>query len=354
MDSIQREFGNDLQILLTNVQSEEHGDDEQKIRKSLDLVETRTGLPLNLPVIANNPWLDQSFPSRSVPQEVWIDSNGVVLAITGSEQVTRGNISAYLEGRPLVMKQKNDLFDFSTRVPLFVKGNGGNGDNFLARSLLTPFVDGIGYKSYQVFDSTTGRFTFLNTSLRKLLLTAYPVQMSVPESQQELKGEKANRMILPASFPTPDELSYCYELIIPVIKDPAATEKDMIRYLQQDLDRTFGLTVKVVRKELECWSLTSTPKTSKSFTKQGEPMRDLIPSSKRKFIQNLGMTEVVQILGTYLSIPLLNDTRLKTNIDIELPFFPEDEQATLQCLRDAGFRLQKVKRTLPVTVITMN
>ena len=349
MDSLQRQFGDKLQILLVNRRSREARDDEPKIRKIIDKVNEWTGREIKLPVTADNPWLDQAFPNTWIPHEVWLDTNGVVLSVTHAEAVNASNISAYFNGNLPDMHQKYDLPDIGDEQRLFINGHGGSGDNFLARSILTPYTEGIGGGGARTSDGITTHWSMLNAPFTTMLADAYPEAMSVSDNRLELKGEKTKFYITPRTKPIPRELIFCYDLVV-----ASATDAMLTNYLRQDLERAFGLKVRIVNREMTCWALGVGPGLRKSFTRNGEQLWELRDGAKRKFMQNQPVPAIVQVLDGWLSIPLIDETRLKTNIDMELPMDLQNEEAILQSLRQAGFTLRKVKRTLPVTVITMN
>lgn len=56
------------------------------------------------------------FPHKSIPHYVWISSKGKVVAITGSEDVNRQNIDAFVVGRNLSLPVKNDYPDHPTKT----------------------------------------------------------------------------------------------------------------------------------------------------------------------------------------------------------------------------------------------
>ncbi|MET0634557.1 MAG: TlpA disulfide reductase family protein [Chitinophagaceae bacterium] len=349
MDSLQKQFQHRIQVILVNSNSRKSGDDEKKIRKIIDGVSGRTGTPLGLPVSFDNPVLDGYFPHSYIPHEVWLDTNGVIMAITDAEEVTALNIKNYLDGRQLSLRSKVDDFNFDETKPLFLNGNGGSGEIFLSRSVFAPYTEGLGTQTGQVNTSATSRLYAFNQSFLQLLTMAYPEAMNVLSNRLILHGKRIAELVNNPRNPALISQRFCYDLVV-----PATTETRLYNYLRQDLERCFNLQVKMIKKRISCWSLTATPNTYLTYTRNGQPTWDLDPSSKIKFMQNQPVPTVVQILNTFLSIPLIDETGIKKSIDLKLPSDLDNETALIQALRDAGFRVTKTYRTLPVTILSIN
>ncbi len=157
MDSLKKEFGKELDILMVNTKSRSTGDNHDKLVNTLVKLKTRTGIAVTLPIVYNNSLLDSLFPNMIIPHEVWI-LRGKVIAITGSSDITREKISSVLSGIVPTMSLKQDIFDFRDSVPLFVNNNGGQGEQITFRSLLSGYVEGLpGRIAYRIDKSDTIR-----------------------------------------------------------------------------------------------------------------------------------------------------------------------------------------------------
>lgn len=108
MDSLQREFGNKIQIILVNGKSKASKDDATKIAKIIERTRLKTGVNIQLPVVYDCEILDNYFPYQQIPHEVWIGFDGKVIAITASAEVNRKNIESILAGRKVDMPVKAD------------------------------------------------------------------------------------------------------------------------------------------------------------------------------------------------------------------------------------------------------
>ncbi|PVD54115.1 hypothetical protein DC498_01620 [Terrimonas sp.] len=349
MDSLQQQFKDDIKIVLVNGRSKASGDDEKKIRKIIDGVGKRTGKPVSLPVTFDNPLLDDYFPHQYLPHEVWLDSNGVVLAITSSEEVTPDNIKAFLSGERPSLHIKNDLKNFDVNKPLYVNGNGGNGEVFLSRSVFTGYIEGLKNNIGQVNTATTSRLYAFNQPFSIIVRMAYPEEMKLPANRIMLRGMAAEKLMGPPDSSAPYQQLYCYDLVVPL-----TSEKALYSHLKSDMQRTFDLKVTKEKRKLDCWVLTATPGVAKAYTKGGETNWDLDAYSKDKFMQNQPIGTVVYVLNAFFSTPLIDETGLSQNIDLKLPQNLNDTSALIKSLQDAGFRVEKAIRELPVTIITTN
>lgn len=95
MDALQKEFNNELQVILVNAAQTE--DDEQKASKLFAKRKEKAGYDVTLPYLIGDTVLQALFPYKYVPNYVWINKEGVVAAITFSEEVKNKNIQTVLK-----------------------------------------------------------------------------------------------------------------------------------------------------------------------------------------------------------------------------------------------------------------
>ncbi len=176
---------------------------------------------------------------------------------------------------------------------------------------------------------------------------AYPTAMNVPENRIILNGSKASELLGKRDTASRYTQLFCYDLVAPL-----TSEENIYNYFRLDLERAFGFQVITEKRKVECWSLTTTSHIRKSYTKGGESKWDFDQYSKHKFMQNQPISTVVQVLNSFFSISLVDETGLTRNIDLSLPDDLTNTNALIKSLRDAGFGLKKTVRELPVTIIT--
>jgi len=142
LDSIQTSFKDELAVLPIT-------------QESLEVVEANSNIKaLGLPSIVNASILKSYFPHRIIPHLVWVGEDGIVKAITDHKTATRNNIEQFITGETLNFPVKVDLLDFKPDKPLFVNGNGGNGDFLLYRSLISSPIPGLSSMGSMVVSDT--------------------------------------------------------------------------------------------------------------------------------------------------------------------------------------------------------
>ncbi len=347
MVSLKRQFKDDLQIVLVNARSKQSGDDALKINNLLKRVHQATGINIDLPVVYDAPELDALFPHKYLPHEVLLDGNGKVLAITTSEEITPINIKALLAGTPLKLHYKQDDFNFTTEIPLFVKGNGGDGASMLYRSMFAPYTEGLRNGIGMKNSAAGSRLYIYNQSLEAILKIAYPTEMALPKSRILLTDTVIQKLWGSSTDKRPGSL-YCYDLLT-----PTTTESSLKLYLRQDLARVFGVQLYSSKKIMDCWVLTATPSIIRSYTKGGTPEWSLADRYRLdKFMKNQPVSTIVTAISSFTSIPIVDETGITEHLDIKLPTNLENTTAVLEALKFAGFDVRKEKRELPVTIIS--
>ncbi|MGC4036064.1 MAG: TlpA disulfide reductase family protein [Chitinophagaceae bacterium] len=353
LDSLQRKFGSNLQIILVNSRSKESNDDEKKIKKIITSLEKRTGQSISLPVVYNCDSLDLYFPNKYIPHEVWLDENKKVIAITSWMEVTEQNISALLNNQPVSLHTKEDVLDYNKDKPLFVDNNGGNGDDFTGRSIVTGYKEGIFgivvRNSQQDEQKVTG-LSFLNNPKLTMLETAYTGTGKLDFAKNRwlynVKDRKQFDEHTDSSFYS---YLYCYDISIP----PTSME-NLRKYIREDLKRFFNLTAHVEKRNLSCYILKHLQGKKIISSKKNKEDVEYQDGSLKKYLHFYPFSEIVKFFDLRLDKPLLNETTLPQTLqlDIELPNNLTDQQGLLQSLKNAGFEIGLENRRIDVVIIS--
>jgi thiol-disulfide isomerase/thioredoxin len=348
MEKLQKEFSNQFQVVLVNVFPH---DNAKKVQALFKKQKERTGDDLDLPYSLLQTAIAPYFPFKFIPHYIWIDKNGKIIAITSQEEATSENIKRALDGSLNGIHNKIDLLNFSPDKPLLVDGNGGADNDFLYRSVLTKYIEGVGNTSgvLKNNDDKIIRFFMLNTPPVGLLRAAYPGELN--RSANEIINESGNKI---AVIPASDSLytnSFCYDLII-----PPSTIKEMRNYIQEDIKRYFGLEVLTEKRKIKCIVLRKTDQINRIISKGAEPDLDINKTSIKKFMTNQPVTVLIHLLNNLpatRSVPVINETNLSANIDMELP--PNLYGLTIgsleSFLKKAGFAVTETEREIEVSVI---
>lgn len=349
MERLQKEFNSRLQVILINVFPH---DDAHKVHTFLTKRKESTGDDLSLPYSLLQSSIAPYFPFRFIPHYVWIDKNRKVIAITSQDEATAANITDALNGNVNGIHNKIDLLNFSQDKPLFVNGNGGNGDHFLYRSLLTKYIEGVGNGSGVEKDNTgkITRFFMLNTPPVQLLRAAYPDLLNCPLNR--VINESGNKIMIVPDSDSRYSNSFCYDLII-----PPSSLNEFQHYMQEDMERYFAVRVKGELRKMQCLIIHKSSSINEIATKGGKPGLDLNPASTHKFISNEPfsvLTDLLNNLPATKALPVIDETGISANIDLELPadLFDISLDSLKNFLRKKGLELIEKEREIKVAVIT--
>lgn len=351
MLQLQKEFGDQLQVILVNTYQ---GDSVQKVQSLFQKQKVRTGYTIDLPYSLQQSTIFSYFPHRTIPHYVWIDNAGKVVAQTSLLEVTRQNVLAFLQNNLNAIHQKKDITDFDRTKPLFVDNNGGNGSEFWYRSILTGYIEGIGYRSGMEVDSVRNviRFYQHNQQFRELLRTAYPTLMNRTPNRillelkdpSKFRPSTAEDTLLFAQF-------YCYEAIL-----PRCNIDELRYYIKQDVERFLRVCVEEENRLVRCLVLRKKKDASPTFSNGGQPDIDLDKYSAEKYIRNFSISSFIEILNGRPALqfmPVLDETGIDRLIDIDFPygFLEFDLAAIKHMLNKNGFETVEEDRIQTVTVI---
>lgn len=355
LQCLQRKFASQLQIIVVTQQP------DSVIRKFLG------NKMINLPFITDDTLLQKMFPHTLLPHEVWIDSSGMVKAITSHKEVNTANITAVLQGKKVILREKKDLPGFDIEKPLFVNGNGGDGNSFMYRSVMAKGNRSLPAGSYGEVDTIRQfrRFVAFNTTALDLFHTAYArgsyalinhkrMVMDVKDTSKYLYT--GNTLYQDAEEWFWDH-AVTYELTLPA----PVPDSTFFGYMLQDLNRLFPLKGRVEKRLTDCWVLSLSGKdTGLLRTSGGRPQ--LVTEGKvLKQIRNKPLDALLQFLMRYKDMePVLNETGITqpVDLDIDLPFAHQeffdwvDMPALQNRLEKYGLRLALAPRMTDILVLT--
>jgi thiol-disulfide isomerase/thioredoxin len=296
-------------------------------------LQTRKGFTLPIIVDADESIFNYFNPT-SYPRYVFIDENQKVLAITGKESVNDKVISALLEKKEVALSNVSEV-SFDTSRPL-----SGN-DNLTYQSVLRPYLQGGRTVSNSKFTNSEyagRRILAVNLTVPTLLQIAY--EGVYTRTVIELKDESIN------NFDNRSNL-YCYDLILPKELGP---QRFVI--MQQDLMRNFPhIKADFVEREKKVYVLkiTSQELLSKYKTKAGKP--DLVSNWNHIAVYNRDFKEVIVWFENYLGVPVITESTLPFNLDVEFNGDMSKIDQVRQALNKIGLDLIEDKKVIPVLVI---
>lgn len=354
MDSLQKQYGDQLQILLINTINTR--DTDAKIKAAFDRYTKRHGEGFSLPFINRDSITELLFPHRELPHYVWISKEGVIQAITNSDEISFSNVKGIIDGSLTKLKEKRDNMQFKSQEPLFINGNGGSGDNFKTRTILTgynPELRGMSGVTPDEASLNAGKgvlytriFSF-NAPILSLYKHAMPVITDWPANRMVFEVQDESRYHREGKWPEEwmqDNL-YVYELIVPATK-----RENLQRYMLADLNRFFNLSVTVQERRTPYLALVKAGMPSASGPEELPENSLYEPDNKPKHIQNQPVAALVTRLNDLYSKPVLDETGFSKNVSLQLPADLSVLKELKSALKKYGFDLIEKEKVMPMCV----
>ena len=348
LDSIQRQFAHQVQIILIN--SMQSGDTKNKITTLFDKLHKNINFDCHLSDAIGDSIANSLFPHIGIPYYAWIDSSGKLIATTFGSDVTVQNIKSVINGNQPGLHERRDIMNLDYSKPLFVDGNGGSGSNILYRSILTGYSEGLLSSNgvYNINGSPISLMYSFNMPILKLYEQAYPEISSYPKNRIILNVKDSSRYIPPKNATSwkSDQL-YTYQLVL-----PKSSLQKMQRYMRDDLEKYFALRVNIKEKKTQCLILISHPGPKELVKADSSETNIYDQTNLPKFIHNKPISILVNYLNSKINTPIINQTHVYKNVSLNLP----NDLTNIKLLRDSlklyGFDLKRQQRVLPFIVIS--
>jgi thiol-disulfide isomerase/thioredoxin len=351
MEALQKQFNDKLQFLPVTYQS--NGD----ILAYLSKREKKYGKS-NLPDVVADTSLSKLFPHTYLPHYVWINSNGVVVAITDYKSVTEQNISSFINANPVALQEKKDKakVPYNKDMPLFFSNNGGNGENTLFHSMLSSYTEGLGGGYSLREDSIAGtRITCGNLTITSIYRIAL--------SDRGFFGN--NRTIINVSDPSKlsskvsgsaylqwmsQNNAFCYE-----IKVPALLKEKIWGMMKKDLDFMFPqYDTHLEKHKQRCLVLTKTNDAGQILAHGGPSSSEFSPFGFK--LQNFPLNRLIaQLNFSYLQAsvnPIIDGTGINQNVNLEIQADLTDINSLNDQLEKYGLKFILMDKDIDMMVIS--
>ncbi|MBS1533381.1 MAG: DUF3738 domain-containing protein [Bacteroidetes bacterium] len=354
MQQMKEKFGDRLQVILVNGKTQVWHDNQPKINNVLKRLQAQSGISIALPIVLNSKEFDLAFPFQTVPEEIWINSAGEIVGITGSQEVNEKNINAILNGEHIKMHLKKDaLFDI-TKTPLQEWLYGPSDADHIplySSTIWRGFIDGLKGNGCRLppgvsagpIKQVTGLYV-LNQSLYGLVETAWAEKIRVRDNQVLIETDDTTKLF--KGYPTDSVLYnrvYSYDITVP----PTDAE-DVRNYVREDLKRLFHIDVRYEKRNINCWMVKArNVKLSKSNEKA-----DWSKINQKEIYKNYSIAEILEIVNENSSIPIIDDTHLTGKMDFEFPATLHDLVTIKSALESAGFEVVKSQKEMDVVIIS--
>lgn len=253
LDSLKRMNPKKFSVLMVTSES------KKKIESFLSKKSNRDINTSNLILATNDTLIRKIFPHREVPHNIWIDSLGIVRAITSGSSVTTHNILNFNTIDADQLKLKSDRMDFDAAKEFHI------GDtSFTYRSIITPFIPGAG-GSYGG-GKNPRRFAHYNGSITHLFWNAFSNHKQWRSYLIEVHTQDSLRLFNPvgryksllknSKYQSFDDWlednTYCYALTLP----KGVHDTTFRNYMFSDLERQFQIRASIEKREITCTVVT--------------------------------------------------------------------------------------------------
>ncbi len=312
MDSLQKHFGDRIQIIMVNEESEDSTLRFFAKRK-------RVKMPPLLPFVTGDSILSRLFPHNAVPHHVWIDSSSIVRYVTAGYNTTPERIKVFLAGKSLDLIVKKDIFNFDYSKPVIAEGNGRWADKALYYSYIMHSIPA------QVGSLIEPNHIYINSaSIVKLYRFAFSEGIKYnfePGNSVILEVKNSFKYRYPKDNNVFDKWaannSYYYELMIPV------SESDRLyQFMQQDLVRYFNATARVEKRKVKCMVLMNVGNINKLKSKGGPSDSNIFNGTNDPvcYFHNYTLSHIMRQLQSFyvnsLPTPFVDGTGYMGRVDI--------------------------------------
>jgi thiol-disulfide isomerase/thioredoxin len=358
IDSLQKVYKDQMQVFtVTNY------DTKEKVVETLKRYKKTQNL--SLPVVLNDVKLKKYFPHEMVSHVVWINGEGMVKAITGTEYINAKNIETVLDGRDVNWPVKNDVFEFDYEKPFL---NFSNSDlvqpEFMYSSAFTSYMDGVDGTDKLLVDSLKNIVTrnHFNHSLlqlcdgslngsgtgyinpKHLILEVNDVTRYIRDENNQYYAEWAKKN------------TYSYSITLPL----GLSNEETREIIKTDLAhwlRVLGISVRKEKRMIKCLSLVRINKDDGLLkSKGGEYEYGLNETGSLKKLNNAGFANFVwQLNQETHDIPWVFDETgipgdFKVDMTLRINSF-KDIPALRKQLQRYGLDLLEVKREMEMYII---
>lgn len=320
LDSLQKQFKDKIQIILVCREGRD---------STLRFFAKRKKIRMpDVPLITNEAAAWSLFTKDKTPFQAWVDTAGRFLFKTGSYNLTATNISRYLEGRPLAIKDRSQLQRTLSATNTTVTAS----PLFHSRiSHCDPETYPAVIENMTIQEGRATRIHIPHSSILKLYCTAYKEFNRYRFSttgQVILNVRDSFRFQQPVATEQIDDWEarhcYDYELII-----PAKFKSIRYRYMQEDLQRFFGLKAVVEKRMVRALVLRRTSNQDNLRSRGGSPVDSLVQSSNRLPVNdsirvfrnkpfNVFVNRLTSWINYHCKLQFVNETGYEGNIDIRL------------------------------------
>ncbi|WEK36136.1 MAG: redoxin domain-containing protein [Candidatus Pseudobacter hemicellulosilyticus] len=374
MEKLQKEFGNDIQILLVNTL-----DSKELLKKRGFPQNTRSKIlnETNLPIVIGDTILNTLFPHEGEPFHVWIGNDGVVKGMTNYLGTTGDQIRNYLEGKEVSLLNKLNPNDFylNNKSSILKEENSKILQNILASSILTKNLAMMGWDNW-IKDSTQDYklvgYRYSGTGIQ--LLSTALINLSTKYRDSAMFLFYPDRIVLdvrrPDKFVPPhigsenistwmDSNYYYYEIRLPSdrMSDSERNNRTIIaQAMLEDLQRYLFVTASIQERYVPCYVLKRIS-NKKKYVSQSKTVLNYFYESGVFKIENSPIsvfTSALRYALGYKGMPIIDETEFGDSVMVDLEI--NGDLNKLEDVRKglAKYDMDLVEETRLIDVVVVN
>lgn len=254
LDSLQKLFKEEVQIILVNNESSEKIETFFKKHPTI----TKPGVPM----IISDTKLQKSFPAEGRPYIVWIDQQGVVRNFSNGTNLSKQNLRYFIDGKKLLFRDPT----------LECFGSAIEENNFECISFISHCFETLNIGNNEIQETNNGKSVSLTNNCASIVelfikafsefgkynfKTRYGLRLYVADS---FKYQYPENLELMDNWL--NENAYNYQLVLPKSKTEQA-----YKIMQQDLIRYFDMNVFVKKIPVQGVVLLKDSVNAQSHTK---------------------------------------------------------------------------------------
>ena len=249
--------------------------------------------------------------------------------------------------------QSKKSLPWTYRKPLFVEGNGGNGEGITWHSVLSGHVEGLPCGSWVSCSDFRG-YTVLamNFPIKDLYQLAYAtiddsilMCMEIPESRTILDAKDSSKYVSVINNVEHPENTYTYQLLVPKTNFTELKVK-----MQEDLKRYFGLEVSIKKRKMKCWVLSADDPSQ--IYSHGGKFDKVTRRHEGLMIKNLPIAWLIRTLEENIQgYPIINSINYRGNIDFEIMADLSDPISIDQAIQKYKMHLKLQTRKVDILIL---
>ena len=300
------------------------------------------------------------FKFVTLPHEVWIDTQGIVKAITYADEINSDNIGRFIKNHPLAVEEKTDVLNFDIEAPLNVENN-----NFLYRAVLTAYKPGlsniIGTLSPTFEkDFKEDKFIAINKDILSMFYAVFSQNngnINYNRIELNVKDSLSLSPFLSNNSPTRQEISkhcYSYEFNFP----QKAVKDSFYSYIMADLNILFPFKASIEKRKKTCWVFRDVDKKKNpvSLEKKGSTIWE------KGFLKKMvgkSLDELISYFNWNMDLPVIDESNYDglLTMDFELDAVSEGKNVYLnidkvkKSIKSYGFDIIQAERFVDVLVV---